>query len=164
VAKQRIAANDKKIYAVQNDIDNINIDEGAKAVLDLSLKDLKDHLRKAITGFEDAAWDKQIHNENSQLRDLEDENGRLKNELINNTRLAGSRAQLEFVKKELKDKQRSLDAMIAAYGEKISSVVGGSWQTPTLEREFQAILNQKSRAVADAQRQRDGTGRELEQI
>ena len=72
VAKQTIAANDKKIYALQNEVDDINIDEGAKAVLDLSLKDLKDRLRKIVAGFEDAAWDKQLHTENAQLKDLED--------------------------------------------------------------------------------------------
>jgi DNA repair protein RAD50 len=164
VAKQTIAANDKKIYAIQNDVDDINIDEGAKAVLDLSLKDLKDRLRKTVAGFEESAWDKQLHIENAQLRELEEENERLNNELISNTRLASSRAQLEFVKKELKDKQRSLDTMIATYGEKISSTIGSNWQISTLEREFQAILDRKSRALADAQRQRDGTGRELEQI
>ena len=108
VAKQTIAANDKKIYALQNDVDDINIDEGAKAVLDLSLKDLKDRLRKTVAGFEDAAWDKQLHTENAQLRDLEEENERLNSELISTTRLASSRAHLEFVKKELKDKQRKL--------------------------------------------------------
>lgn len=164
VAKQTIAANDKKIYTIQNDIDNINIDEGVKAVLDVSLRDLKDRLRKAITDFEDAAWDKQLQIENTQLRELEEETESLNVELINNTRLADSRARWEYVRKELKDKQQSLDTMIAAYGEKISSIVGGNWQTSTLEREFQAILDQRSRAVADAQRQRDGTGRELEQV
>jgi len=164
VAKQTIAANDKKIYALQNEVNDINIDEGAKAVLDLSLRDLKDRLRKLVAGFEDAAWDKQMHTENAQLRDLEEENERLNNELISTTRLASSRAHLEFVKKELKDKQRSLDTMIATYGEKISSTIGSNWQLSTLEREFQAILDQKSRALADAQRQRDGTGRELEQL
>jgi DNA repair protein RAD50 len=164
IAKQTIAANDKKIYAIQNEVDEINIDEGAKAVLDLSLKDLKDRLQKIVAGFENAAWDSQLHTENAQLRDLEEENERLNNELVSNTRLASSRAQLEFVKKELKDRQRSLDTMIAAHGEKISSTIGSNWQIVTLEQEFQAILDQKSRALANAQRQRDGTSRELEQI
>jgi len=164
IAKQIIVANDKKIYAIQNEVDEINIDEGARAVLDLSLKDLRDRLRKTVTGFEDAAWDNQLHTENAQLKDLEEENERLNNELVSNTRLASSRAQLEFVKKELKDRQRSLDTMVAAHGEKISSTIGSNWQVVTLEREFQAILDQNSRALADAQRQRDGTSRELEQI
>jgi DNA repair protein RAD50 len=164
IAKQTIAANDKKIYAIQNEVDEINIDEGAKAVLDLSLKDLKDRLQKIVAGFENAAWDSQLHTENARLRDLEEENERLNNELVSNTRLASSRAQLEFVKKELKDRQRSLDTMIAAHGEKISSTIGSNWQIVTLEQEFQAILDQKSRALANAQRQRDGTSRELEQI
>ncbi len=164
IARQTISANDKKIYAIENEVDDINIDEGAKAVLDSSLKDLKDRLRRTVSGFEDAAWDSQLHTETAQLRELEEENDRLNNELVSNTRLASSRAQLEFVKKELKDRQRSLDTMTVTYGEKLSSIFGSNWQISTLEREFQAVVDQKSRALADAQRQRDGTGRELEQI
>lgn len=163
-AKQTITANDKKIYVVQNDIDDIRIDEGAKAVLDASHRDLKERLKLATTEYETAAWDKQLHTENAQLRGLEEESERLNDELIKNTRLASSRAQLDFIKKELKDKQRSLDTMIATYGSKVASIVGNDWQLSTLEREFQTVLDQKSRGVADSQRQRDGTARELEQV
>jgi DNA repair protein RAD50 len=163
-ARQAIATNEKKICTIQKDVDDVNVDEGMKAMLDSTHKELKVRLDEANNEYEIAAWDRHINVENARLRDLEEESERLNDELVQSTRLARDRAQLEYNKKELKDRQHSLDTMVATYGDKIFSIIGGDWQTSTVEREFQVVLDQKSRAVTDAQIQRDGTNRELGQL
>jgi DNA repair protein RAD50 len=163
-ARQAITANERKISTIQSGIDDVNMDEGVKAMLESTRRDLKDRLDAANNEFEVAAWDRHIYAENGRLRELEEESDRLNDELVQSTRLARDRAQLEYNKKELKDRQHSLDTLVAAYGDKIASVVGENWQASNVEREFQVALDQKSRAVADAQLQRDNTNRELAQF
>lgn len=163
-ARQAITANEKKTGTIQNEVYDINIDEGAKAMLDSAYKDLQDRLQAANYEYEASAWDRHINTENGRLRGLEEESERLNDELVQSTRLARDRAQLEYNKKELRDRQHSLDTMLATYSDKISSAIGGDWQASTIEREFQAVLDQKSTAVADAQLQRDSTSRELNQL
>jgi DNA repair protein RAD50 len=163
-AKQTIAGNDKRIYAIQHDIDHIQIDEGAKAAIVFTHEDLKERLERSTADFDSADWDKRLQLENVELRNAEAESDRLGEELVQSTRLAGDRARLDFIKKELKDRQRSLETMVATHGDTITKAIGHPWQAATLEREFQDALDLKTQAVADAQRQRDGTNRELEQI
>lgn len=163
-AKQTIAANDKKISSLQMDVNGINIDQGSKVRLDSSHTDLKERLQKATTDFNTAAWDQKLQTENTRLRELEDKIEKLNEELGQTVRLAGDRAQLEFTKKELKDRQRSLDAMTATHGDKISSLVDSDWQPSTIERLFQVTLDQKRLAVSEAQVTRDSTSSDLQQL
>lgn len=162
-AKETIATNDRKSNSIQDDVNSISVDEGAKSVLDATYGELNDRLGRATTEFEEAAWDAQIHEESVKLRDVEAENERLTEEVVQSTRLASEGARLDYIKKELLDRQRSLETMKAAYGDNISEHVGGNWQPQNLERDFQAVLSRKSRAVVEAQRQRDETKRDLEQ-
>ncbi|KAH8813273.1 DNA repair protein Rad50 [Xylogone sp. PMI_703] len=160
-AKQTIVANDKRSSAVQSDVDSIIVDEGTMATLDASYKDLQNQFQIAASEFESANWDKQLQAENSRLRDLETESETLRTELVQSTRLAKDRAQLEFIAKELKDRQRSLDTMIATYGEKITSVIGSSFQLATIDKEFQSVLEKKNQTVDDAKKLQDGIKTDL---
>ena len=160
-AKRAIDENDKKSGIKQREIDSINIDEGSKATLEASLREGQDRLRKMAEEYESAAWSKSLQNENNHLRDLESEADRLRSELVQSNKLAKDRAELEFVQKERKDRQRSLDTMISTYGDKLASILGANWNLDSLEREFQAIVDQKARDVDDAKKQQEGITREL---
>ena len=77
---------------------------------------------------------------------------------------AGDSAQLDFVRKEQKAKQDSLTTMMGAHGDKIGKVVGSNWTHASLENDFERIVKQKAAIVVDAERQREGTNREMSQL
>ena len=160
-AKQIITANEKKSALKQQDLDSVNIDEGRMTVLESSHSDLRNRFRDVTAAYEAAAWDKNIQVENNRLLEQEAESERLRTELVHSNRLAKDRAQLEFIKKEVKDRQRSLDTMISTHSGQINSVIGRDWRIDTLEREFQSVLEQSARAVEDAKHQQEGTSRKL---
>ncbi|KAI9848756.1 MAG: DNA repair protein rad50 [Sclerophora amabilis] len=163
-AKQEIASNDKKAGGFQSDLDSIEADEGGKAALVSSLDDVVTRLRKAKTDYETTAWDDKIHQASTQLRTTEDESETLNNELIQSTRQAGDLARLKFLQKELRDRQRSLETMRDAHGERISEVLGPDWSPTRLEKDFQAVIEERKGLVAEVERQRDGSSRELERL
>ena len=163
-ARTQIAANDRKISNLQNDLDKIVIDEGGKAVLESSIDDVEQRLKKAKSDFSKAAWDDQIGTTDAKIRSFDDTKEKLDAELIQATNQAGESAQLDFLAKELKDRQKSLDTMVAAHGERIVQIVGLGWQPSRLEQDFQSVVQQKSMDLKDAEAQRDGTSKELEQV
>ncbi|KAL3423447.1 DNA repair protein rad50 [Phlyctema vagabunda] len=163
-ARNTIAANDRTAKSLQNDMGAITIDEGARAILKSSHSDVKDRLRKATSDFEAAEWEKKLHSENARLLELENDAQRLRDDLVQSTRLATDRAQLELKKKDLKDRQRSLDTMLATYSTQLSSIIGSDWQIDALDRDFQAALDEKTQVLADAKKQQEGTSRELSNI
>jgi DNA repair protein RAD50 len=163
-ARQSITTNDRKISSLQHQLDQISVDEGGKAAMESSLKDIENRLGSYKTTFENSNWDDQISKANAQIRSLEDRKEKLDVELVQGTRQAGESARLDFVQKELKERQKSLETMSGAYGEKIASIVGAEWEPSTVEAAFQQALEEKNSRVIEAEKQRDGTGRELEQL
>ncbi|KAI9789941.1 MAG: DNA repair protein rad50, partial [Peltula sp. TS41687] len=163
-AKQEIGSNNRKAGAFQADLNRIEMDEGGKAVLESALLDVESRLEKAKREFQAAAWDDKIRSTNEQLRVVEERSGQLNAELIQSTRQAGELARLDFLHKELKDRQRSLQTMCEAYGEKIADTVSSQWHPSTVERAFQSVMDEANRVDMEAQRQRDGISWELEQI
>ncbi|KFY92665.1 hypothetical protein V500_04092 [Pseudogymnoascus sp. VKM F-4518 (FW-2643)] len=163
-ARQLVTDNNRRIVSMQDSIHNIEIDEGEKAKLESTLKELREKLNKSTNDAEQAGWDKLLQSENSKLRDLEDERSRLNDQLVQSSRMAEDRAQLDYYRKELKDRQGSLDTMKATYGDKLSSIVGDDWKPTTLAGEFQDALDQRSSATQEAQIQRDVTVQEVQQV
>jgi DNA repair protein RAD50 len=163
-ARQTITTNDRKIGGLQRQLDQISVDEGGKAAMESSLKDTESRLGSYKTTFENSKWDDQINTANAQLRDLDDRKEKLDLELVQGTRQAGHSARLDFVQQELKERQKSLETMSGAYGDKITSIVGSGWQPSTVEGAFQHALEEKHNRVTEAEKQCDGTGRELEQL
>lgn len=163
-ARKAIEENDKKSRTKQRDVDSINIDEGAKAALEASRKDVQDRLSRMSDEYEAAAWDENLQTENNHLRELDDEAERLSGEAVQSGKLAQDRAQLDFIKKELDDQQRSLTTMTSTYGGRLSSIIGPDWSVRNLEREFEAVADQNSRALDDAKKQQEGTSRELSEV
>jgi DNA repair protein RAD50 len=163
-ARQTIADNERKSTPIQRDLDSISVDEGAKAALEASLRDVQDRFQRATEEYEAAEWDRNLNIENSKLRDFESESERLTAELVQSNKLATDRAHFEHLKKLVKGAQQGLDTMISTHGDQLSSVIGAGWEVDSLEREFQAVLDQRSRSVADAQKQQEGTSHELGEV
>ena len=163
-ARQSIATNDQKISNLQNEMNDTRVDEGSKVAIDSHLRDTKTRLDSAKTEFEQAKWDNQIETEDAELRKLEDRKEKLDAELVEGTRRAGDSARFDYMQKELKDRQRSLETVQAAHGRNLSSVVGENWTPANIENEFQRAIDNSSSQIAEAERQRDGTIREIEQL
>ncbi|KAH0542142.1 hypothetical protein FGG08_003442 [Glutinoglossum americanum] len=163
-AKQEIATNDKKSSQIQAELDGIDVDEGRIAVLESILSEASSKLQKYKAEFDKAFWDKRIHDANSELRSVEDSSEELNAELIRSTKQAGDLARLQFLRKEVKDRQHGLETLRATYSERITDVVGADWKPTTLDKDFQSAIEQKEGEVAEVLQQRDGMNRELEQI
>ncbi|KAK5134597.1 hypothetical protein LTR08_006253 [Meristemomyces frigidus] len=163
-SKQTIATNDRKAGSLQSELNRINIDEGGKAAMESSLLDTTKKLDSAKQAMETANWDAQAKTTDSELRKLDDRKEKLDAELVEGTRQAGESARLDFVQKELKDRDHRLKTMQGAHSEKISALVGDDWTPGTVEATFQRTLENHTSQVTDAERQRDGTSREKEQL
>ena len=162
--KQQTASNDRKIGACQSDLGNIEIDDGGKALLESNIGDLDSRLRKTKDDLRANSLDNKIQEGNIQLRGLEDESEQLNRELIQGTKQAGDLARLDHLKKELKDRQRSLDTLIGAHGDRLFKIIGPNWQASSLDNDFQIVVDKRKTLVKEAECQRDGITRGLEQI
>lgn len=163
-ARASIAANERRIGGFQSDLNKIKIDEGSKATLESSINDTETKLRSAKHEYAVRSWDKQVEENDVELRRLDDHKEKLDSELVQATKQAHDSAQLDYVRKELKDRERSLQTMVGAHGSQIDDAVGAGWQPRSLEADFQSCLDDKSQHLAEAERQRDGTTRELELV
>ncbi|KAI9660134.1 MAG: DNA repair protein rad50 [Bathelium mastoideum] len=163
-ARTQIAANDRKISALQTDLDKTEIDEGGRTILESSMGDVEQRLKKVKQDVSAAEWDNQIGVLDEKLRIFDDTKEKLDAELIQGTQQATESARLDYLGKELKDRQKSLKTMVNTHGEQIADVVGSGWQSSGLEHEFQAVVHQKSTDLKDAETQRDGISKELEQV
>ncbi|CAM1504481.1 Fc.00g020720.m01.CDS01 [Cosmosporella sp. VM-42] len=163
-AKQRMNAIDKRTSVLQNEAGLIEVDEGAKAILDGQFEDLESRFQSAQKGFENANWDRQLSEENDKLYLLENENEKLGRELVECTRLASERAQLDYRKKELADRKRKLDTLTNTWGDKLKKVLGPDWKPETLESKFQAILKNQNKAQAEAQKRRDQSRQKQQKV
>ncbi|KAK2030194.1 P-loop containing nucleoside triphosphate hydrolase protein [Colletotrichum zoysiae] len=154
-AKQRMGAIDKRINVLQMDINRLDIDEGAKAILDSQFEDVESRLKKANESLANADYDNQLQQENEKLWQLESENEKLGRELMECTRLASERAQLDLRKKELSDRKRKLDTLTSTWKPKLDTHVGTTWQTDTLEVQFHEALKRQNKLVTEARQKRD---------
>lgn len=156
-AKQRMGAIEKRTTVLQNESGQIEVDEGLKAILDGQLGDLDTRFAKAQQEFDGADWDKQISDENSKLWQLESENDKLGRELIECTRLASERAQLDFRKKELSDRKLKLTTLTGTWSSKLGAVVGSEWTAEDLEPKFQRQLTAQNKKLQEARQRQEQT-------
>ncbi len=163
-ARQAITSNDRRISGLQNEASAIKIDEGAKAVLDEQERELRDKHRDATESFQHADYDAKSRKENSKLRELEDENSNLNDQLIRNTQMAQDRAQLDLKKKELKDRETRLHTLVDTHRDKLKSIVGDTWNPSSVDRDFSASLKLRNTAVQEARSKRDSTSQDLQQV
>ncbi|GAM90720.1 hypothetical protein ANO11243_087650 [Dothideomycetidae sp. 11243] len=163
-ARTIISSNDSKIAKLQSESDHIEVDEGAKATLESSIDDASSRLTNAKSQFDSAAWDRNLADVTSEINSLEATKEKLDSELVEGTKRAGDTARLDFIHKELKDRERGLQSMRTAHGDRVKTLLGPEWEIENLEAEFNRILAGKSASVTEAERQRDGLSNEVEQL
>jgi DNA repair protein RAD50 len=163
-AKQRMGAIERRTNILQSESSRIEVDEGAKAILDGQLEELGARLERHQQEFEKANWDQQLSEENEKLWNLESENDKLGRELIESTRLASERAQLDFRKKELSDRKRKLDTLTSTWRTKLSGFVGESWEPENLDAQFQSVLKRQAEALDQAKKDSQQSREKLQKV
>ena len=162
--KRQSTHNDQKMGSLQSEIEKIGTDEGGKALIEQTVKDLNQHLRKAQDDFAAAAWDSKLRDLQTDVHTKEDQIERLSRELVFGTKQADDLARLSHLRKELSDSERGLDTMRGAHGQHLRTIVGPDWSVATLEETFQALLAQRSSDMRVAERERDTQSAQLEQL
>ncbi|TPX26490.1 DNA repair protein rad50 [Coccidioides immitis] len=163
-ARNQISQNDKEADSYQHRLNEIEIDEGKLAILESRIEETEGRLQQAKDKAKTASWEKDLQTKNAELRSLEEESSLLNAELIEGTKKAGDLARLDHLKKELKDRERSLETMASAHGDRISQLISQAWNPSNIEQEFQSVLNEATVSLTKAQRDRDGASKELEYI
>lgn len=163
-ARRQISQNDREATTYQNRLNDIDMDEGSKAVLESKVEETEARLLQAKEKARSSSWDSEIQQANMEIRELEDKSAGLSSELIEGTKKAGDLARLDHVKKELKDRERSLETMSAAHGDRIKKLVNDTWSPSSLDKDFQTALDTTSELKTRSERDRDAVARELEHI
>ncbi|EDN10278.1 conserved hypothetical protein [Histoplasma mississippiense (nom. inval.)] len=161
-ARKQISSNDIEADSYQRRLDGIDIDEGSKAVLESRIEETERSLNEAKGKAKAASWDSTIQSKTAEIRLLEDESSKLNAELIEGTKRAGDLARLDHLKKELKDRERSLETMEGAHSDRIKKFLTQEWNPSTLDQEYQRALQEATNALTRVERDRDGVSRELE--
>lgn len=163
-AKQRIISVGKESATIQGELSSLDIDEGAEKMLRTEMKELEARIETAKTEEQAADLDAQIKQVNDDIWNLEAQSAKLARELVECTRLASERAQLDLRKKQLTERRRELDILTNTWGEHFSSLLGKDWQPETIETEFQDALKRQNTVVAECRKQKDATQQELKQV
>jgi DNA repair protein RAD50 len=164
LARKQISDNDKEVASVQSRLNEIDVDEGKIAVLESKKEGVQSRLDGFKEALRDSTWDKDIQDANNHMKSLEDKSAQLNAELIAGTKRAGDLARLDHLKKELKDRERQQETMSGAHGERLSKLVTQNWSPETLENEYHRVMEDETKSVTMAERDRDGVGRQLDQV
>lgn len=163
-AKRQIALNDREASGYQKKVNEIKVDEGSKAVIDSRIEQLSKKIEDARNAAASAGWEKKLKDSNAELRDREDDSTRLNNELVQGTRRAGEMARLAHVKQELKERETSLQTLLSAHGDRITSILGRDWTADNVARLYKDALESAANEVKSAERESADAARQLEQI
>lgn len=153
--KQRMGDIEKHISQLQKESSQINVDEGAKALMDEQLEEFGGRLARLQQEFEKSSWDRQLSEENEKLVQLEAETERLGRELVDCTRLASERAQLDYRKKELVDRKRKLETLTNTWKPKLDTLLGDDWTPESLDKSFQSVSNRQTKSLEAARKARE---------
>ncbi|KAK6820550.1 hypothetical protein PG987_014950 [Apiospora arundinis] len=162
-AKQRIGNVEKRVGALQAQLNGLDVDDGRKAVLDAELSDVEQRLQKLNEGFQTAEFDNKIRHESNELAKLEAENDRLGRDMVDCTRLADDRAQLGLRKKQVAEKKCNLDTITSTWGDKLSSMIAPDWKPDSIEQEFHRAQKDRAKVLEEATRKRDEQDQQLKQ-
>lgn len=154
-AKQRMHAIEKRIGVLQGEVSSLDVDESARALLESQFGDIDGRLSRVNEQISTAGHDVMIKEDQNQLYQLEAEGQRLNRELVECTRMASERAQLDYRKKELSDRRRKLDTLTSTWKSKLDTQLDGGWEADTLEGTYQAAIKAQSSKVSSACQKRD---------
>jgi DNA repair protein RAD50 len=163
-AKLELSSYDRKAADHLSQLNKIEIDEGGKAVLDNAVSEIYTRLDEDKGNFQSANYEGSVVSLNRELDDLDSSTKALQEELFRSTQQAGDLAKLQYVQQELKNRRQGLETMQGAHNERLVDLIGSNWRPETLEQDFDSLVGQKESDMEDAERQRNGVSRELEQI
>lgn len=162
-AKQKKIDNDRKIKRSQTEADSVDCDEGHVIILEKSQAALQERHQNAQDDLDQSGWEGKIQNTRSEVNDLERKNEELNSELVNCTRLASERAQLDLRKKEMKERESNLESLVGTYSGRISSLLKRDFDITSLGPDYKAVVNEKTAMVKDAKATCDALQKELDQ-
>ncbi|KAL8722702.1 MAG: hypothetical protein Q9225_000869 [Loekoesia sp. 1 TL-2023] len=162
-AKRQTLANDQKMASVQLELDAIEVDEGAEALCASKLEEISESLKQAKDQYKKSSWDVRLSEARSQSKTIEEEVEQANQELVQSTNHFKDLAQLEYLKKELSGRKRSLETLMGVHNERLRSIVGTKWQPASLEKDFQGAVEQRSRNLKAAENRRNASAKDLDQ-
>ncbi|KAL2260404.1 hypothetical protein VTK26DRAFT_5596 [Humicola hyalothermophila] len=162
--KQRIINVGTESATVQAELSSLDIDEGAEIMLRTEMKELEARIETVKKEEQASDLDSQIKQASDDIWNLEAQSARLARELVECTRLASERAQLDLRKKQLTERRRELDILTSTWGEQLSALLGNDWEPETIEVEFQNALRSQNAVVSECRKQKDATQQELKQV
>ena len=163
-AKDQVTNNDRRIATYHSELGRISADEAGKASIEARIEELETRLRNAKQEMSSGDTESKIGDVNRSLQKLEGEATALNRELVQGTKRAGELARLDHLKKESKDRQRSIETMTDAHGDRLRELIGDDWQLETLDKAYRQVSDKEKQRVTEAERKRDGAARELEQM
>lgn len=164
LAKRQIIQNNREAEKCQNQLNDIDVDEGRKVTLQSRAQETERALSQAKESAKATSWETKIGEKAAELQRQEDISVRLNTELITATERAGDLARLDLLKQELKDRERSLETMTHTHNDRLKDLLGREWEPSTLEKIFQERQREANQDLYSAERDRDGISRDLDQI
>lgn len=159
---QRIGSNDARISDIQSQIGQIDVDEGSKAVLATHVQELEDQLKNKKTEFEAAGWNSELDAVEGQLATLADKKDRLVSEQAELARQATDIGKLEYLVKELKDRQTWIETNCESYDSEFQKQIAVNWAPTTIDEQYKSALTNKMELLRNAEIQRDRLQRDHE--
>ena len=163
-ARKEMSKIERSIADTQKEVNSLDVDEGSEAVLQSNMKDLDARYEQARRDEQDADLDQQIQQEDRRHGELQVESAKLSRELVECTRLATDRAQLDLRKKELVERKRDLDTMTNTWRDKVTSILGRPWQLDSLEKDFHAVLEHQRAEVGEVRSRKENSLQELKNL
>ena len=163
-AKQRIVTVGKESASIQGELNSLDIDEGTETMLRTEMKELEAKIETAKAEEQGADLDAQIKQVKDDIWNLEAQSAKLARELVECTRLASERAQLDLRKKQLTERRRELEILKKTWSEQLSALLGNDWQPETIEAEFQNAVKRQNTVVAERRKEKDATQQDLKQV
>lgn len=163
-SSQRVATLQRDITKLQEELNNVDVDEGAEAVLRTEMDGLESKIKAAKADTKVAELESQITDLNNDVLTLEAQSAKLNRELVECTNLAADRAQLEFRKTQLKKRKDELDILKSTLNQQLTDLIGKDWTPETIESDFQKALRRLSDRLSDLRKAKDSTQQELKQV
>ncbi len=132
-------------------------------MLESNFNDLAARFQKAVDEFNTSPIDNEMQQLNESLWQLEAEGDKLTRELVECTRLASDRAELDLRRKESAERKRNLETLTSTWNEALTAKLGGAWQGGVGRVRLQQVLKQLAAAAADAKKRVVDTQQKLKE-
>lgn len=153
-AKQQSSSNDQRIASHQLQINDIEVDEGSRALLESSVHGLEHKLKEAKDELSAGNWGNMLQKANEQIHSIEDGKEQLDQEMAEANKKASELAELDVLRKGTDERQKKLDTMTRAHGARLRDLLGQEWSPETLEGSYQDVVQERTKKVEDAKKQR----------